>query len=48
MRQKMPQLPLLHDQPVLDLHQKAALAAALRQRPRPRKAPARPARRRAH
>ena len=34
MRQKMPQLPTLHDQPVLDLAQKAALAAALRQRDR--------------
>ena len=39
MRQKMPQLPPLHDQPVLDLAQKAALAAALRSRPR-RKVPA--------
>ena len=38
MRHPMPQLPPLHDQPVLDLAQKAALAAALRQRDR-RKAP---------
>lgn len=39
MRQKMPQLPTLHDQPVLDLAQKALLAAALRARAR-RKVPA--------
>ena len=48
MRQKMPQLPTLHDQPVLDLAQKALLAAALRSsRHRPKRAPRKPARRRA-
>lgn len=39
MRHPMPQLPPLHDQPVLDLAQKAALVAALRARAR-RKVPA--------